>query len=334
MRLCDTPTKMNLEQTVSIDVPLLQKKKVRGIKLTAQCPACFASGADTTGNHFFLDLASGKFGCVANEGDSQHRKEIFALVGLKGPPREYTKAEKREYARLKYREETAIKARQQLTQRAQKGVANIRRKYRWSKADVFYSSPVVPDNDLVVYDPRYFLRTLFSPPDLLWNGETWQSGEQGLGRFRTASEWQEAELADLGPMTTPATWSDSVTSRTAENVLAAPYHVLDFDELDGVKPTTEADKSALVTHALAVTRWLVTKRGSRLAAIVHSGNKSLHVWLESDSIAADELQDAHKVLGIDAGLVGHPAHPCRLPGQVHEKSGERSRVLWLKEPTW
>lgn len=325
---------MTSETQLSIDVPLLQKKKVRGDKLTAQCPACFASGADTKGNHFFLDLTSGKFGCVANEGDSQHRREIFALVGIKGPPREYTKAEKREYARRKRQEETAIKARQQLTQRAQKGVANIRRKYQWSKADVFYSSPVVPDSDLVVHDPRYFLRTLFSPPDLLWNGETWQSGEQGLGRFRTASEWQEAELADLGPMTTPATWSDSVTSRTAENVLAAPYHVLDFDELDGVKPTTEADKSALIAHALAVTKWLVTVHGAKLAAIVSTGNKSLHVWLDADPINTDQLREAHEVLGIDAGLLGYPAHPCRLPGQLHEKSGELSRVLWIKEPTW
>jgi hypothetical protein len=28
-------------------------------------------------------------------------------------------------------------------------------------------------------------------------------------------------------------------------------------------------------------------------------------------------------------LIGHPGHPCRLPGQRHTKTGGISRVLWL-----
>jgi hypothetical protein len=34
--------------------------------------------------------------------------------------------------------------------------------------------------------------------------------------------------------------------------------------------------------------------------------------------------------GIDGSLIGHPEHPCRLPGQVHAKTGKMSRVLWLR----
>lgn len=39
-----------------------------------------------------------------------------------------------------------------------------------------------------------------------------------------------------------------------------------------------------------------------------------------------------KSLGMDAGLIGRPEHPCRLPGQIHDGSGKRSRILWLDVP--
>ena len=52
----------------------------------AACPACRASGSDKTGNHLKIE-ASGKFGCVANPGDGEHRKEIFRLVGIKSAPK-------------------------------------------------------------------------------------------------------------------------------------------------------------------------------------------------------------------------------------------------------
>jgi hypothetical protein len=41
------------------------------------------------------------------------------------------------------------------------------------------------------------------------------------------------------------------------------------------------------------------------------------------------LRNTATALGIDAGLIGRPEHPCRLPGQCHEKTGGLSRVLWL-----
>ena len=325
---------MTTRSKPSIDTSLLQRKKIRGDKLEAQCPACAAAGADNTGNHFFLNQSSGKFGCVANEGDHQHRQEIFALVGIKEERREFTAKERREYGRSKRKEKKAEEARQALSEQAQKGVLVIRRKYAWSLSDVFYGSPIKLDDPLVIHDPRYLIKTLFKPSDTVWTGETWQSAEHGHNRFRTALQWQQADVGEVGPMTAPATWKENIINRNGENFTSSPFHVLDFDELDGKKPTTEAEKAALVAHALAATNFLVKKHNAKLAAIVHTGNKSLHVWIESESINAEELQNVREILGIDKGLIGHPHHPCRLSGQIHEKSGETSRVLWLRENTW
>jgi len=47
----------------------------------ARCPACAASGKDRAGNHLYF-AADGKWGCAMHPGDAEHRKEIFALVGI------------------------------------------------------------------------------------------------------------------------------------------------------------------------------------------------------------------------------------------------------------
>jgi len=56
-------------------------------KTVAQCPACAAAGMDQHGNHLVV-FPDGRYGCVANPGDHDHRKRIWQLVGLKGviPP--------------------------------------------------------------------------------------------------------------------------------------------------------------------------------------------------------------------------------------------------------
>ena len=49
-------------------------------KITARCPACAADGADAKGEHLVV-FPDGKYGCVANEGDAEHSKRIYALAG-------------------------------------------------------------------------------------------------------------------------------------------------------------------------------------------------------------------------------------------------------------
>ena len=53
-------------------------------KMTARCPACAEGGGDTKGDHLVI-FPDGRFGCAANHGDAEHRKEIFALAGDRKP---------------------------------------------------------------------------------------------------------------------------------------------------------------------------------------------------------------------------------------------------------
>lgn len=46
--------------------------------IIAACPACRAGGADQKGEHLII-YPNGKFGCVVNQGDSKHRRDIFRL---------------------------------------------------------------------------------------------------------------------------------------------------------------------------------------------------------------------------------------------------------------
>jgi hypothetical protein len=68
-----------------IDETKLEKVKRKGDgRIIARCPACAETGGDKSGNHLFVGV-DGKFGCVLHpqEQGGDHRKRIFALVGIK-----------------------------------------------------------------------------------------------------------------------------------------------------------------------------------------------------------------------------------------------------------
>ena len=67
-----------------IDVSRIEKRKRQGEGWVGRCPACAEGGADTTGNHLKV-WGDGRFSCVVNTGSegAQHRKRIFALIGVK-----------------------------------------------------------------------------------------------------------------------------------------------------------------------------------------------------------------------------------------------------------
>lgn len=66
---------------MKIDIAKLKnaKRKQDG-SIVAQCPACAAAGGDSTGNHLIV-YPDGKFGCVVNQVNMKHNKEIWKLVG-------------------------------------------------------------------------------------------------------------------------------------------------------------------------------------------------------------------------------------------------------------
>ncbi len=68
---------------VKLDVARLENVRDRGNKIESACPACREEGRDRTGNHLVI-YQDGRFGCVANPEDHEHRKRIWQLAGGAG----------------------------------------------------------------------------------------------------------------------------------------------------------------------------------------------------------------------------------------------------------
>ncbi|MDF1659965.1 MAG: hypothetical protein P1U58_20285 [Verrucomicrobiales bacterium] len=293
-------------------------------KITARCPACHEEGHDRTGNHL-VEFASGKFSCIA---DPAHTNRIWELVGIRDDvdPRERRRWNREEKERRRRERDRVRKM-----ERAKSALPSLIEKWKWSPDEVRDDSPTQVDE--YAHKPSVFISSLFSPFDLVWSGEVFQSGEAHSDRWRTVSAWSETPAEKIGPMITPSTWKGGTFSRRRENIMEAPFIVLDFDSIPttGRAPETPEEKKRLACESLAITRWLREKCDWSLSAILWTGSKSLHVWFEmppEDHLEA--LRESMTALGVDPSLIGRPEHPSRLPGMTHEKTGGLSRTLWLQ----
>lgn len=66
-----------------LNLKKLNKVVQKDGKIVAQCPACAAAGADSTGNHLVV-YPNGAYRCVASLDDAEHSNLIFKLVGQRG----------------------------------------------------------------------------------------------------------------------------------------------------------------------------------------------------------------------------------------------------------
>lgn len=68
---------------MGLDLKKLEKVRPHGSNIIARCPACAEDGKDGKGDHLCI-FPDGKFSCVVypSEDGKNHRKRIFALVGL------------------------------------------------------------------------------------------------------------------------------------------------------------------------------------------------------------------------------------------------------------
>lgn len=153
----------------------------------------------------------------------------------------------------------------------------------------------------------------------------------GGGRWKSVADWQREPAQSIGPMVAPAIWKPGTSSRCGDMVELAAFTVLDFDGFDGSKPETPGEITEHLRAFIALVRCLREALEWKLAALLFTGSKSLHAWFHTPSAAAiQSLKDTATVLGLDAGLIGRPEHPCRLPGWTHPKTGEMSHLIWLQ----
>jgi hypothetical protein len=315
----------------TIDHTRLEKLRKSGRKITARCPACAADDGDKSGVHFFQNTETGQFGCAKFPGDKEHRRDIFRLVGIRG---ERDPIEEKAWRQARTKIAAAELSRRKLSTAIRAKRAHIIAAHPWSESQALAESP--EQRKEWFQDPRNFIAALFPYDAIVWTGDTYHTGQEGrcASHWKTVRHWQSEPKEIVGPMIAPATWPPGTTSRSSANVMASPYVVLDFDGFDGVQPKTPDELRAHISASLAIVRWMREALAWKLAAVLFTGSKSIHAWFHTPPLAAlESLKHTALALGIDAGLIDHPEHPCRLPGWIHSKTGIPARVLWLQSKT-
>lgn len=219
----------------------------------------------------------------------------------------------------------------QLRSNAKAAKEQILKEFAWPLEDILQDSPTPLGDYLSAVEARLMIVTLFDPHSTIWIGGIHDSGRvKHSAHFQKASVW--ANLPDLpGSRITPSIFRSGEYRRQGNQVIERPYIVIEADEAIGKKPDTEEEKTQNRLANAALIRWCRDGLRMELVAVVDTGNKSLHGWFRKpeNPRVCHELEVIAIDLGIDH-LFKSAAQPVRLPGFIHEKSGRRSRLLWLK----
>jgi hypothetical protein len=294
-----------MSATLHLDLALLQKKKERAGRIIAQCPACAELGGDSSGEHLAV-FPDGRFACAANAGDHAHRQRIFEMIG---------------------RVERQPSSGPALTMKpAPKPVdllSRIKADYPANVADLWESSPIRCDEDLD--DAKAFLR-LFPAVAVLWIAtDVYSTGKPEHAQFFcTRVGWEAEDFTAPGMRIAPSSFRPGSISRSRECVAEHHFTVIESDEIGDGKLYANKDEFC------SLIRWLREGCGWRLAAVVDSGNKSLHAWFRHPGyVDMTQLAEHATALGLDSNFA-NPAHPWRLPGVNRENGETRQHLVYLE----
>lgn len=201
-----------------------------------------------------------------------------------------------------------------------------------TEADLWEASPIrlleEPQGD-----PALFLEVVFKPDDLIWIGERYDHGIIG-DTIRTAAEWinyfrnggKTGPFIIINPVSgNPATTkTGKITLRGDENVVAYRYCPVEFDTL------SRQDQ---------IRFWSAAQLP--IIALIDSGGKSIHAWLEVSQLAKVEDSGQWEAeiksrfydclltpLGVDKAC-SNPARLSRLPGHYRTEKKQYQKLLWL-----
>jgi hypothetical protein len=295
---------------LKLDLDLLQKRKDRGGKIIAQCPACSENGGDKSGEHLAV-FADGRFACAALAGDSAHRKRIFDLIG------------RVDYLPMAGQ---SLAGHSRPTRKPVELLGRIKSDFPADVSGLWDSSPIRCDGTL--NESQAFLR-LFPDDGVLWIAPSvCESGKPEHARFfRTRTEWQKERFAAPGTRIAPASFKPGSFSRNRGNVAEHIFTVIETDEIG------EGKKYASKDEFCSLIRWLRDGCGWHLAAVVDSGGKSLHAWFRHPGqVDLTVLSKYSSALGLDSKFT-EPMQPWRLPGVQREKSEKRQQLLYLTSKT-
>jgi hypothetical protein len=200
------------------------------------------------------------------------------------------------------------------------------------EADLLMASPIRL-SDEPQGDPVLLLSTLYEPGDLVWIGERYQVGVVGH-TIRTASDWityfQNGGKAGPHIIPNPMTGREGLTKggkpsfRCDNTVKVYGYGLVEFDTL---------------SKAEQIRFWSAVKLP--LYALIDSGGKSIHAWIDVQQVAKIETPEQWATeikgnlyeqlltpLGVDSAC-SNPARLSRLPGHFRQEKQAYQRLLWL-----
>ena len=169
---------------------------------------------------------------------------------------------------------------------------------------------------------RAFLNHLFEPDDNLWHGEPFQSGHaDNVMQFDVAGRL--ATCPPSAQFIAPNPFQPDTYARKTENLSDRKYFVVECDTASENPEENRLRCGAVFRYAERVQPLM------RLAAVVDSGNKSLHGWFE---YPCEEVYSWAKAvlpaLGADPATM-RLAQPVRAPGAFRD-NGAVQHLLWLK----
>lgn len=317
-----------------LDIDALHKVRASGNRVVSQCPACHVIGKDRSSNHLVYYVDSEAFSCIAHPNDSAHLSEVFSLVGIKKELTSEDKAKQldmlhRRAQERRAREFAALQA-QRVTEAVESTLGAKLKPYlsdTW-RTDLLDSSPVYFDTpDRIAHE---FIQSLFQPSDILWLGGEFDSGkEKHRANFKSCEQW--LELEELPPRIAAGTFKAESFSRSQANVESSPFILVECDEMLGHLPETPEEKELNKAKSFALIKFLEEELDLSIRAIIDTGNKSIHCWMDKPAPAElSALLSLARGLRIDESPINSPHFPLRMPHSVHDKTKQQARLLYLK----
>ena len=216
----------------------------------------------------------------------------------------YSPKDRREYLRRKSRE-------RQLKSAGRKQLERILNDpvYQWEYDQILADSPLAPGHE-PIEDWHLFLGLFEGMEGSLWCGDVTDSGQEHHSEnFKPTDEWLLSPEPP-GAFTCSALFAPGTTSRRNANVTSRPYLVMESDKL------TKGQMGA-------VLRWFNVGMHWPLRAIIDTGGKSLHGWMDMPPQEwLPELQIIVEAMDMDPAML-KPSQPVRLPGVPRDNKFQR-----------
>ena len=226
-------------------------------------------------------------------------------------------------------EEAKRKSQELITQRLDDKLDSFLKPYRRRAWRADLGSGSLFDPRPIARDPHFFIKSMFHSDQIIWMGETYDSGNDwNKDNFRPCGEW--LNQLSLPPRVAAGTFNAGTISRARDSVLDAPFIVIESDNLIGHKPRNEQEREQNKAESFALFWHCQEVLKLYPRAVIDTGNKSLHLWF--DRPEPDELSALIKIsqgLRIDTDLLKNCASsPMRLPGTIHEKTDRPAELLF------